>query len=128
MNRAIITGRVGQDPTIRTLKGQKGDFLAADFSVAVKMTHRKGDEVVWVKVQALGYSAEFAQKYVKKGTAVLVEGELQENRYTDKSGKEQKVWHIQAEEIKQLYSPSTGATYTPPMAEDVEPDSEDLPF
>lgn len=124
MNLAIITGRLGGHPNVRTLQGSKGEFKAADFSVAVDMFRKNREEVVWVKVQALGWSAEYADKYLQKGSLVLVRGELQENKYKDKEGKEQKIWHIQADEIKQLWSAKgDNAAYTPNPQ-----DSEDLPF
>lgn len=125
MNIALVTGRLGGNPNVRTLQGSKGEFKAADFSVAVDMTHRKEkDEVVWVKVQALGWSAEYAEKYLKKGSLVLVRGELQENKYKDKKGEEQRVWHIQADEIKQLWSAKgDNAAYTPTPQDDG-----DLPY
>lgn len=122
MNLAIITGRLGGDPNVRTLQGQKGEFKAADFSVAVR--NFKKDEVIWVKVQVLGWAVEDVQKYLKKGSNVLVKGELQENRYKDKEGREQKVWHIQADEVKPLWSAKgDNAAYTPKPQDD-----EDLPY
>jgi single-strand DNA-binding protein len=125
MNIALVTGHMGNNPNVRTLQGGKGEFKAADFSVAVDMTHRKSkDEVVWVKVQALGWAAEYAEKYLKKGSLVMVRGELQENKFKDKDGKEVRVWHIQAEEVKQMWSAKgDNAVYTP-----TPEDSDDLPY
>ena len=123
MNIAIITGRVGKDPNVRTLQGKKGEFKAADFSVAVNFSIKDADPL-WVKVQTLGYAAEFVEKYIKKGSAVLVRGELQEQKYKDKKGEEQRVWHIQAEEVKQMWSANgNNTTYTKQ-----DDDTEDLPF
>lgn len=55
----------------------------ANFSVAVKTGK---EETTWFRVSLFGKTAEIAEKYVKKGNAVYIEGDLKAREWTDKEG------------------------------------------
>ena len=77
MNLCILSGRVGQDPRI----SEVNDTTVANMSIAVQHDFKKDDEgnylTMWFKAAAWGKTAEFAQKFVKKGCKVLIHGEIQ---------------------------------------------------
>ena len=95
MNKVIIIGRLTRDPEIRYSSGNE-PIAIARYSVAVDRRSRRdnngGDQPTadFINVVAFRYQAEFAEKYLRKGTKILVEGRIQNDNYTNKEG--QKVY------------------------------------
>ena len=129
MNIVILSGRLTADPDIRM---GTNDTKIARYILAVerrvkKNTERKSDFITCV---CLGKNAEFAEKYLKKGTKVNVRGEWQTGNYTNKNG--EKVYsndclvaeHEFAERKSQ--SPQTQETDTRPVPPP-EPSFVDVP-
>lgn len=102
MNKAILMGRLTRDSEIRYSQGDNS-MAIAKFSLAVDRKFKKqGDEVTadFFNCTAFGKQAEFVEKYLKKGTKVVVTGRIQNDNYTNKDG--QKVYSVQimVEEIE----------------------------
>ena len=102
MNKAILMGRLTRDSEIRYSQGDNS-MAIAKFSLAVDRKFKKqGDEVTadFFNCTAFGKQAEFVEKYLKKGTTVVVTGRIQNDNYTNKDG--QKVYSVQimVEEIE----------------------------
>lgn len=93
MNRAIIIGRLTRDPEIRYSQGQNSQCVAR-FSVAVDRKFKKEGEpeADFFNCTSFGKQAEFVEKYLKKGTKVVVTGRMQNDNYTTKDG--QKVYSV----------------------------------
>lgn len=85
MNRVIQTVTLGADPEIKSCGN---DSILASFSGAVRKRYVKEGEpdADWFKYVAFGKTAEFIQKYLKKGSKIFIEGEIHNNNYTDKNG------------------------------------------
>ena len=86
MNLIILRGRTTKEPDIRFT--QDGRCIAS-FRLAVNrsFTNANGErEADFFSCTAFGKTAETIQKYVLKGTAMLITGELQNNNWTDKDG------------------------------------------
>lgn len=87
-NKVQLIGNLGNAPEIKnTEKGKK----LAKFSIATNETYynAKGEKVVetqWHNLIAWGKVADVAEKYLKKGSEVAIEGKLVNNNYTDKDG------------------------------------------
>ena len=95
MNKAILMGRLTRDFEIRYSQGDNS-MAIAKFSLAVDRKFKKqGDEVTadFFNCTAFGKQAEFVEKYLKKGTKVVVTGRIQNDNYTNKDG--QKVYSVQ---------------------------------
>lgn len=75
MNHVILSGRLATDP--ETNKGVAKYRLAVD---------RRGEGVDWINITCFGKTAEFAEKYMKKGMKILVEGRIQTGSYTRQDG------------------------------------------
>jgi len=95
---AIIDGRLGKDVEVRsTANGKK----VVSFSVASDFGYGDNKGTKWHNVVAWGLQAEFAEKFLKKGSGVLVVGEHRERSYEDKtSGEKKYVTEIHADTIK----------------------------
>lgn len=83
MNKTILMGRPTKDPDIRYTQGQDS-MCVARYTLAVDRT-KKG-EADFISCIAFGKQAEFAEKYVNKGTKIMVEGHIQTGSYTNKDG------------------------------------------
>ena len=92
VNKVILVGNVGKDPEIRTT--QNGGKIA-NLSVATsetwrdKATGERKERTEWHRV-AIYYDrlVEVAEKYLKKGAKVYIEGQLETRKWTDQSGAE----------------------------------------
>ena len=100
MNKVIHTGRLTHDPEIRYSQGEKATAIAR-FSLAVDRKYKREGEPTadFFNYTAFGKQAEFVEKYLKKGSKIMVTGHLMNNNY-EKDG--QKVYRdvIITEEIE----------------------------
>ena len=87
MNQAIICGRLVREPEIRYTNGEEAKAVAK-YTIAVD--RMKDKEADFISCVAFGKSAEFAEKYFRKGQRVLISGRIQTSSYTNKDG--QKVY------------------------------------
>ena len=91
MNKTILMGRLTRDPDVRYSQGDN-PIAIARYTLAVDRRRRQGEEASadFISCVAMGGAGEFAEKYLKKGTKILVEGRIQTGSYTNKDG--QKVY------------------------------------
>ena len=88
LNKVLLIGNLGRDPEVRaTPNGSK----VATFSVACSeswkdQSGQKQERTEWVTVVAWRAQAEIAEKYLRKGSKVYVEGKLQTRTWEDKNG------------------------------------------
>lgn len=100
-NKVQLIGNLGQDPDIKSFGEDK---KVAHLSVATNENYRnaKGEKVTetqWHNVVAWGKLAEIAEKYLVKGTEVVIEGKLINRNYTDKEGVKKYITEVQANEL-----------------------------
>ena len=91
MNSIKITGRLVADPE---LKRTQNDTPVCSFNVAVDRIYSKEKEVDFFTVVCWRQTAEFVAKYFAKGRKILVEGEMQSRKYTDKEGNNRTAWEV----------------------------------
>ena len=86
MNKLIVMGRLCADPEVRY--GGANNTAVANFRLAVdRRFKREGEpDADFFLITALGKQGEFAEKYLRKGTKILLEGEIRNNNYTNKDG------------------------------------------
>lgn len=101
MNKVILMGRLTRDPEIR--QSQNGDITLtiARFVLAVDR-RRTGEQNAadFPQVVVFGKPAEFAEKYLKQGTKVVLSGRLQTGSYTDRDGKKVYTTEVVADELE----------------------------
>lgn len=83
LNKVIIVGNLGQSPEVRSM--QNGDKVAT-LSIATTeswkdQSGQKKERTEWHRVVIFGKVAEIAERYLKKGSKVLVEGQLQTRKW-----------------------------------------------
>ena len=90
VNKVILLGNLGRDPEIRSM--QSGSKMAT-FSMATskrwrdKNTQEQRDKTSWHNIVVFGDGlVDIVEKYVKKGSKIYVEGELQTRKWQDQDG------------------------------------------
>lgn len=98
VNKVILIGYLGRDPEVRST--QSGAKIV-NMSVATtetwrdKETGNKIDKTEWHRVAVFNEAAaNFADRYLKKGRLIYLEGQLQTRKWTDQSGAERFVTEV----------------------------------
>ena len=87
MNKTVLMGRLTADPQVRYSEGDNASAVARD-SLAVNRKFKKDGEPTadFIPCVVFGRSAEFTEKYFRKGMQVAVSGRIQTGSYTNKDG------------------------------------------
>ena len=108
MNKVILMGRLTRDPDMRG----EGTGLVARYSLAVDRRFSRNEEnnTDFINIVVFGKGAEFAEKYLKKGTKVLVTGRIQTGSYTNKDGQKVYTTDVVAEDQEFAESQNAAAS------------------
>ena len=129
-NVTILTGRITKDLELK----QAGQTTVTNFSLAVDNPFKR-DDTSFFDVVAFGKTAELLNNYCNKGSKILVEGNLKQDRFTDKEGNNRSVVRVVANRVEFLDSKGSNQGQAPKQqsndpfanaAPDV--DDRDLPF
>ena len=136
LNKAMIIGRLGDDPDVRYTQS---NTAIANMSIATSERYKtkegeKKERTEWHRVVAWGRLAEICQEYLRKGSKVYIEGQLQTRKWEDKEGNTKYSTEIRG--YKMLMLDSKGESNAPSKKPDdssldVDEDfdeSENLPF
>ena len=111
INKAIVVGRLGQDPEMRyTQSGQP----VANFSVATnerwtdRSTNERREQTEWHRVVCFRRLAEICGEYLHKGSQVYIEGRLQTRSWEGQDGQTRYTTEIVARDMKMLDSRGGG--------------------
>lgn len=101
VNKTILIGRVGKDPDVRTL--QDGNIVA-NFTLATSERYKDRygeakESTEWHTISCWRGCAELAQKYVRKGRQLYVEGKIHYSEFTDRDGVKRTKTEIIAETL-----------------------------
>ena len=135
INKVILLGNLGADPELRTTAG--GDAVAT-ISIATsdswkdKNTGEEQQKTEWHRVVFFRRMAEVVGQYLKKGSSVYIEGQLQTNSYEDKTTGEKKFsTQIVARDMQMLGSRNNSETQSNSSEEasmDQTPMDDEIPF
>jgi len=105
-NKVQLIGNLGNIPEIKNTENGK---KLARFSIATNETYHnsKGEKVTettWHNLVAWGKLADLAEKYLQKGTEIVIEGKLINRSYNDKEGTKKHISEVQVNEILMLGS------------------------
>lgn len=131
MNKVILMGRLTKDPEVRYSQGENPVAIAR-YSLAVDRKFKSEQSADFINCVALGSNGAFAEKYLKKGMKIAVEGRIQTGSYTNKDGF--KVYTTEVVVERHEFVESKGTQETPAPAADEDgfmniPDGiEELPF
>ena len=103
-NSVQLIGHLGADP--KSHKFENGS-LKVSFSMATNDSYRdkngeKVEETEWHNIVAFGKTAEIADKYLRKGSEVIIRGKLTTNKWEDKEGKKQYMTEVVASQLHLL--------------------------
>jgi single-strand DNA-binding protein len=137
VNKVILIGNLGRDPEVRYLEGDKA---VANFSIATSesFTGRNGEKVEqteWHEIEVWDGMAKTAEKYLKKGNKVYVEGKIKTNNWKDKDGNDKQTKKIRVTAMTLLGGPNPGGGSSQARTEQSPVESheqgnvsDDLPF
>ena len=101
MNKIILMGRLTRDPEVRYSQGASQTTVAR-FSIAVdRRFKREGEpDADFFNCTSFGKQAEFVERYLHKGTKVVLSGKVQNDNYTNKDGQMVYSVRIMVDEIE----------------------------
>ena len=141
VNQIYLLGRCGKDAEVR----MAGQNKVATFSLCTGGKYktndgREIDDTAWHSIVAWRNLAELAEKYIRKGSQILVIGRLTYRKYTGNDGVERNVTEIIADKIELCGAKESAPVQSPapaqqrpqyqttPMPPAGEPEGDDLPF
>ena len=142
-NKAILIGRLGRDPEVRyTTSGTAvADFSIATNEVWTDQSGERQERTEWHRIVVWSRLAEICEKYLRKGSLVMIEGRIQTREWDDRDGNRRRTTEIRAFGMKMLDSRSErmGAGPTPDRtpsrtptpsqpSQEVEITDDDIPF
>lgn len=109
MNKVILMGRLTRDPEVRYSSGENA-LAIARYTLAVDRRFRKDNEASadFIGCVAFGKGGEFAEKYLRQGTKIVVTGRIQTGSYTNREG--QKVYTTEIVVEDQEFAESKAAS------------------
>lgn len=151
INKVILIGNVGADPEVRTIEGGAKVArvrLATTERIYNRQTQEAKDHTEWHNVTLWRNMADVADRFVRKGSQIYVEGRLRSREWTDQNGMKRYGIEIVADDLKLLGrrpdsagTPQDNASYSAPrnnyapvsQPSDPQPitsadDIDDLPF
>jgi single-strand DNA-binding protein len=139
VNKVILLGNLGKDPEIKTL--ETGAKLARIALATNEYYKNKNGEMIekteWHNVILWHHRAELAEKFLKRGSPVYVEGRMQTRSWDDKDGNKRYTTEVVGDVVNLIGGrPSDNADNSPPAnnraddpkGADIPPEEDDLPF
>ena len=155
LNKVMLIGNVGKDPEVRYLESNPQNAGAnpkvATFPLATSERYRDraGDvreNTEWHNIVAWRNNADVAEKYIRKGTQVYIEGRLRTRQWTDQAGAKRYTTEVVVDTLQLLgkrpedgqqpaggYAPQPAAAPAPapqpaPVVTPADAPTDDLPF
>lgn len=110
MNKVILMGRLTRDPEVRYSQGEQATAIARYTLAVDRRFRRDADQQTadFIGCVAFGRLGEFAEKYLRKGTKVVVTGRIQTGSYTNKDGQRVYTTDVVVEECEFAESKNSG--------------------
>ena len=138
VNKVILIGNLGRDPEVKYT--QSGNIPVANFTVATSESWKDRnsgewqEKTEWHRVVAWRHLAERAERYLKKGKQVYIEGRIETRKWTGQDGNDRYTTEVIANQLmllgKREAAESAEGGFTPPPMESGPQGQEDddLPF
>ena len=131
LNKVMLIGNVGRDPEVRYLEGNSGAQNAtkvASFTLATTERYRDRngelrENTEWHNIVAWRNSADLAEKFIRKGTQVYIEGKLRTRSWTDQQGVKKFTTEVVVDNIQLLGKRGDNPGGEPDPAGAEEPDA-----
>ena len=130
VNKVILVGNLGKDPEVRYLDN---GVAVANFSLATTENYKNkaGERVSqteWHNIVLWRGLAEVAEKYLKKGASVYVEGKIRAKKWEDKDGNTRYNTEILADNMTMLGGKPSQEDSSSSASVSTDDKSDDLPF
>jgi single-strand DNA-binding protein len=131
VNKVILIGNLGKDPEVRHLEGGAtvAKFPLATTEAFKDKSGQRVEQTEWHNIVLWRGLAEVAEKFLKKGMTIYVEGKLRTRSWDDKEGHKHYTTEVVADNFTILSKREGG---NPTAKEDIEPiapkTGDDLPF
>ena len=136
VNKVILVGNLGKDPEVRYLDS---GVAVANFSLATTENYKnkqgeKVSQTEWHNIVLWRGLAEVAEKWLKKGSSVYIEGKIRTNKWEDKEGNARYNTEILADNMTMLGNrintdiSDKNDSKTAPNIKSVNDENDDLPF
>lgn len=117
VNKVTLIGRLGKDPEIRAFEGNR---KVANFTLATneRYTDKSGNKqeiTDWHNLAIWGAQAEIAEKFLKKGMLIYIEGRLKSRSWEDKDGVKKYTTEVVVDSFKMV----EGRTVDPVITDDL---------
>lgn len=122
MNKVILMGRLTRDPEVRYTQGEQA-MAVARYTLAVDRRGKNQENSAdFIKCVAFGKAGEFAERYLHKGTKIVLTGRIQTGSYTNKEGQRVYTTDIVAEDQEFAESKNTesSGTYSNQSAQETQ--------
>ena len=87
MNKVILMGRLTRDPNVRYTQGAESTCVARYTLAVDRRAKQEGQQSAdFIGCVAFGRNGEFAEKYLKQGSKIVVTGHIQTGSYTNRDG------------------------------------------
>lgn len=137
VNKVFLLGRLGKDPEVRYLDNNRAvaNFTIATNEVFIDKSGNKVEQTDWHNIEMWDALARNAEKVLKKGRTVFIEGKIKNETWTDKDGNKRSAVRIRALQFQVVASPNSENTspsdvkFTPPVDDaPIDLSADDLPF
>ena len=107
LNKVMLIGNVGRDPEVRYLDGNSGNAKVATFTLATTERYRDRngetrENTEWHNIVAWRGNADVAERFVKKGTQLYIEGRLRTRSWDDQTGNKRYTTEIIVDNLQLL--------------------------
>ena len=107
LNKVMLIGNVGRDPEVRYLDGNSGNAKVATFTLATTERYRDRngetrENTEWHNIVAWRGNADVAERFIRKGTQLFIEGRIRTRSWDDQTGNKRYTTEIIADNLQLL--------------------------
>ena len=105
VNKVILVGNLGKDPDVRYSASGTGVARLSVATATARKDEQSGEwaeQTEWHNVVLFGRQVEVAEKYLRKGRQVYIEGRLQTRKWQDQSGQDRYSTEVIAQDMQML--------------------------
>lgn len=108
VNKVFLLGRLGKDPEVKYLDNNRAvaNFTMATNEVYIDKSGNKVEQTDWHNIEMWDALAKNAEKVLKKGRTVFIEGKIKNDNWIDKDGNKRTSIRIRALQFQVINSPS----------------------
>jgi single-strand DNA-binding protein len=111
VNKVILVGNLGKDPEVRHLEN---NVAVATFSLATSENYKdkngqRVEKTEWHNIVLWRGLAEVAEKFLKKGQTIYIEGKIRNRNYQDKDGQTKYITEIVADQMNMIGRPESNS-------------------